>query len=129
VAEAGHHGPAAPVPPVPVGPRAADEGPARRQDGGHGEGPADAGERPPGPEAVPHTGVEEGSGRHRARPVAPRGPAARRGAADVYLAAQREGGDPVLAVMAATGLSRRRSLKLIAAARAEGHLPARRHRR
>jgi hypothetical protein len=69
------------------------------------------------------------SGRRRARQATPRGAEGRRGAAEVYRAAQREGQDPVLAVMAATGLSRRKSLRLIAAARDEGHLTPRHHRR
>ncbi|MFJ4922984.1 DUF6214 family protein [Streptomyces sp. NPDC088725] len=74
-------------------------------------------------------GGAELPGRHRARPSAPRGSAGRRGAADVYRTAQREGGDPVLAVMAATGLSRRRALRLIAGARDEGLLTPRHQRR
>jgi hypothetical protein len=65
-------------------------------------------------------------GRHRA---AVRGAAGRRNVAAVYLAAQQAGHDPVLAVMAATGLSRRRSLRLIAGARDKGNLPSSRHRR
>lgn len=69
------------------------------------------------------------SGRHRARSTPPRGPAGRIGAAEVYRAAQRDGVDPVLAVMAATGLSRRKSLRLIAGARDEGHLSPRHNRR
>ena len=68
-------------------------------------------------------------GRHRARTTPPRGPAGRIGAAEVYRAAQRDGVDPVLAVMAATGLSRRKSLRLIAGARDEGHLSPRHNRR
>lgn len=68
-------------------------------------------------------------GRHRARSTPPRGPAGRIGAAEVYRAAQRDGVDPVLAVMAATGLSRRKSLRLIAGARDEGHLSPRHNRR
>ncbi|SCG04203.1 MULTISPECIES: DUF6214 family protein, partial [unclassified Streptomyces] len=46
-----------------------------------------------------------------------------------YRAAQQAGQDPVLAVMSATGFSRRKSLKLIAGARDEGHLTPRHHRR
>lgn len=49
--------------------------------------------------------------------------------AQEYRAAQAEGRDPVLAVMQATGRSRRRSLKLIASARDAGALPARHNRR
>ncbi|MEV6755261.1 DUF6214 family protein [Streptomyces sp. NPDC051214] len=66
---------------------------------------------------------------HRARPAWPRGREGRLKAAQEYRAAQAEGRDPVLAVMRATGRSRRRSLKLIAAARDAGALPARHHRR
>ncbi|MDX3854733.1 DUF6214 family protein [Streptomyces sp. AK02-01A] len=72
---------------------------------------------------------QEPSGRHRARPAAPRGSAARRSVAEIYRAAQREGRDPVLAVMSATGFSRRKSLRLIAGARDAGHLTPRHHRR
>jgi hypothetical protein len=67
-------------------------------------------------------------GRHRGRAVAAWGAARRRDIAGVYRAAQSRGEDPVLAVMAATGFSRRRSLRLIAGARDEGRLPARRRR-
>ncbi|UUU20058.1 DUF6214 family protein [Streptomyces sp. DSM 40750] len=69
-----------------------------------------------------------GSGR-RARPVWPRGVEGRRLVAEEYLAAQRAGRDPVLAVMCATGHSRRRSLRLIAGARDEGLLGPRHARR
>ena len=72
---------------------------------------------------------EQNSGRHRARPNLPRGSAARRTVAEIYRAAQRAGTDPVLAVMSATGFSRRKSLRLIAGARDEGHLTPRHHRR
>ncbi|MFG2526444.1 DUF6214 family protein [Streptomyces sp. NPDC048516] len=53
----------------------------------------------------------------------------RRLAADAYRQAQREGNDPVLAVMLATGRSRRRSLRLIAGARDEGLLTPRHNKR
>ncbi|WP_241195609.1 DUF6214 family protein, partial [Streptomyces sp. SID10362] len=46
-----------------------------------------------------------------------------------YTAAREEGGDPVLAVMRATGHSRRKSLRLIGQARDEGFLTPRRARR
>ncbi|WP_042799433.1 DUF6214 family protein [Streptomyces lividans] len=46
-----------------------------------------------------------------------------------YRSAREEGGDPVLAVMRATGHSRRRSLRLIGQARDEGFLAPRRARR
>ncbi|MBT2488381.1 hypothetical protein J7E96_07555 [Streptomyces sp. ISL-96] len=65
----------------------------------------------------------------RARPSWPGGKAGRRIAAQAYRAAQQAGQDPVLAVMCATGRSRRKSLRLIASARDEGHLPPRHNRR
>lgn len=65
----------------------------------------------------------------RARPSWPGGRAGRRIAAQAYRAAQQAGQDPVLAVMDATGRSRRGSLRLIAGARDEGHLSPRHHRR
>ncbi|AXG82289.1 hypothetical protein DVK44_01430 [Streptomyces paludis] len=88
----------------------------------------------PAPEPEPTTPVagtppNAEPGRHRATPALPRGSAARRGVAEVYRAAQRAGQDPVLAVMAATGFSRRKALRLIAGARDEGHLTPRHHRR
>ncbi|MBT2414525.1 hypothetical protein J7I94_28935 [Streptomyces sp. ISL-12] len=64
-----------------------------------------------------------------ARPGCPRGQEGRRLAAREYRAAQERGGDPVLAVMAATGLSRRGSLRLIGQARDAGLLAPRRVRR
>lgn len=67
--------------------------------------------------------------RRRARPPVPRGSAGRRIAADAYRAAQREGRDPVLAVMSATGRNRRKALRLIAGARDEGYLAPRHNRR
>ncbi|MFI0980487.1 DUF6214 family protein [Streptomyces sp. NPDC021093] len=72
---------------------------------------------------------EEPPGKRRARPSWPRGSAGRRIAADAYRAAQDEGRDPVLAVMYATGRSRRKSLKVIAGARDEGYLAPRHNRR
>ncbi|WP_338899783.1 DUF6214 family protein [Streptomyces sp. TG1A-60] len=69
-----------------------------------------------------------GSGR-RARPAWPRGVEGRWLVAEEYLAAQRSGCDPVLAVMGATGHSRRKSLRLIAGARDEGLLGPRHARR
>ncbi|MFJ9413011.1 DUF6214 family protein [Streptomyces sp. NPDC101227] len=50
-------------------------------------------------------------------------------AADAYRAAQRDGQDPVLAVMNATGRNRRRALRLIAGARDEGFLTPRHNKR
>ncbi|MEV6564762.1 DUF6214 family protein [Streptomyces kronopolitis] len=53
----------------------------------------------------------------------------RRIAADAYRRAQRDGHDPVRAVMQATGRNRRRSLRLIAGARDEGLLAPRHNKR
>lgn len=64
-----------------------------------------------------------------ALPAWPCGIEGRRRVADEYLAAQREGVDPVSAVMRATGRSRRLSLKLIAGARDAGFLTPRHIRR
>ncbi|UXY32496.1 DUF6214 family protein [Streptomyces sp. HUAS TT20] len=61
-------------------------------------------------------------GPSRARPAWPRGVEGRRLVAEKYRAARDEGLDPVLAVMCATGHSRRRSLRLIAQARDAGLL-------
>ncbi|MFJ4716453.1 DUF6214 family protein [Streptomyces sp. NPDC088785] len=69
------------------------------------------------------------SGARRARAALPRGVEGRRAVAETYRAAQSEGGDPVLAVMCATGRSRRKSLRLIAGARDAGLLTPRHHRR
>ncbi|TDT39005.1 hypothetical protein EV562_104248 [Streptomyces sp. BK208] len=65
----------------------------------------------------------------RARSAWPRGREGRRLVAREYRAAREEGGDPVLAVMSATGHSRRKSLRLIGQARDEGFLTPRRARR
>jgi hypothetical protein len=65
----------------------------------------------------------------RARPPWPRGIEGCRLVAEEYRAAQEEGLDPVLAVMSATGHSRRRSLRLIAGARDAGFLTPRHARR
>ncbi|MCX5264170.1 DUF6214 family protein [Streptomyces sp. NBC_00199] len=73
--------------------------------------------------------AEELFGLRRARPVWPRGLEGRWLAAQEYRAAQEEGADPVLAVMCATGHSRRRSLRLIARARDAGYLTPRHARR
>ncbi|WP_030147213.1 MULTISPECIES: DUF6214 family protein [unclassified Streptomyces] len=69
-----------------------------------------------------------GQGR-RARPAWPRGVEGRWLVAQEYRAAQRNGADPVLAVMCATGHSRRKSLRLIGQARDAGLLAPRRARR
>ncbi|MFD5569070.1 DUF6214 family protein [Streptomyces cadmiisoli] len=72
----------------------------------------------------------EGAGRgRRARPAWPRGVEGSRRVAQEYRIAQSEGLDPVLAVMGATGHSRRRSLRLIAQARDAGFLTSRHARR
>ncbi|PNG21519.1 hypothetical protein C1J00_14465 [Streptomyces cahuitamycinicus] len=70
-----------------------------------------------------------GAQRRRARPAWPHGAEGRRLVAQEYRAAQRDGADPVLAVMGATGSSRRTSLRLIGQARDAGLLPPRRARR
>ena len=64
----------------------------------------------------------EPSAARRARPGWPRGVEGRRLVAEEYRAAQEEGFDPVLAVMHATGHSRRKSLRLISQARDAGFL-------
>ncbi|MFI6407383.1 DUF6214 family protein [Streptomyces sp. NPDC050548] len=73
-------------------------------------------------------GAESGGAR-RARPPWPRGIEGRWLVAQEYRAAQEEGVDPVLAVMCATGHSRRRSLRLISQARDAGYLTPRHARR
>jgi hypothetical protein len=65
----------------------------------------------------------------RARPAWPGGREGRRLVAREYRAAREAGGDPVLAVMRATGHGRRRSLRLIGQARDDGFLTPRRARR
>ncbi|MEU5275686.1 DUF6214 family protein [Streptomyces asoensis] len=73
--------------------------------------------------------VGESPGPRRARRTWPRGTEGRRLVAQEYRAAQEGGADPVLAVMRATGRSRRRSLRLIAQARDAGYLTPRHARR
>ncbi|MEU1187470.1 DUF6214 family protein [Streptomyces sp. NPDC005859] len=83
-----------------------------------------------GVRAVAATGYAgESSGPRRARPAWPRGLEGRWLVAQEYRAAQGEGADPVLAVMCATGHSRRKSLRLIAQARDVGYLTPRHARR
>jgi hypothetical protein len=65
----------------------------------------------------------------RARQAWPRGMEGTWLVAEEYRVAQEDGVDPVLAVMCATGHSRRRSLKLIAGARDAGYLTPRHARR
>ncbi|MDT9701347.1 DUF6214 family protein [Streptomyces sp. P17] len=74
-------------------------------------------------------GAEELVGPRRARPAWPRGIEGRWLIAQEYRAAQEEGFDPVLAVMCATGHSRRKSLRLISQARDAGFLAPRHARR
>ncbi|WP_189263524.1 DUF6214 family protein [Streptomyces fuscichromogenes] len=90
----------------------ADEEPGTDEDGGPGT------DEDGGPGGAP-----------RARPAWPRGIEGRWLVAQEYRAAQEEGLDPVLAVMCATGHSRRRSLRLIAQARDAGFLTPRHARR
>ncbi|WP_105969348.1 DUF6214 family protein [Streptomyces geranii] len=80
------------------------------------------------PVAVPESHADDLRPR-RARPSWPRGVEGRWLVAEEYRAAQEEGADPVLAVMCATGRSRRRSLRLISQARDEGFLTPRHARR
>ncbi|MET7453075.1 DUF6214 family protein [Streptomyces sp. NPDC005574] len=70
--------------------------------------------------AEPEPGERTGPG--RARPPWPCGVEGRWLVAQEYRAAQERGVDPVLAVMCASGHSRRRSLRLIAQARDAGFL-------
>lgn len=71
----------------------------------------------------------DGSGAHRRRPGRPTGPEGGRLVAREYRAAQAQGADPVLAVMGATGCSRRGALRLIGRARDAGLLTPRHARR
>ncbi|MFF9479626.1 DUF6214 family protein [Streptomyces sp. NPDC014733] len=105
-----HTGPdpaAAPNPDVPA--LDAAGAPADRPDA-----PAPAADRP----TVPEGRVLWGRSADRSRAVA-----------DAYRSAQRDGRDPVEAVMSATGRGRRRALRLIAGARDAGLLSPRHHRR
>ncbi|MEU6841218.1 DUF6214 family protein [Streptomyces sp. NPDC046716] len=79
--------------------------------------------------AVPAPGGPGETSARRARSALPRGVEGRRAVAEAYRAAQSEGSDPVLAVMCATGRSRRKSLRLIAGARDAGLLAPRHNRR
>ncbi|MER5584686.1 DUF6214 family protein [Streptomyces asoensis] len=106
-------------------------------DEGGGCGPAGAGKAGATAAGVGEAGVGEvgvgaagqPSGPGRARRAWPRGSEGRRLVAQEYRAAQEGGADPVLAVMCATGRSRRRSLRLIAQARDAGYLTPRHARR
>ncbi|MGY6018956.1 DUF6214 family protein [Streptomyces spinosirectus] len=79
----------------------------------------------PGPDAAHLTSA----GSRRGRPDWPPGLEGRRRIAQEYRTAQQQGADPVLAVMCATGHSRRRSLRLISQARDSGFLTPRHARR
>ena len=81
----------------------------------------------PGP--GPAAGCDGSAGSRRARSAWPRGVEGRRLVAQKYRAAQADGADPVLAVMCATGHSRRKSLRLISQARDSGFLTPRHARR
>lgn len=78
---------------------------------------------------VPDEDEGEPAGSSRARPAWPRGVEGRLLVAQEYRAAQEDGVDPVLAVMCATGHSRRKSLRMIAQARDAGYLTPRHARR
>ncbi|MFF4700361.1 DUF6214 family protein [Streptomyces chattanoogensis] len=86
----------------------------------------------PGPSGESGTPAEPGAPAAAAPPITltrSRTTERRKLAADAYRAAQRNGQDPVLAVMNATGRNRRRSLRLIAGARDEGFLTPRHNKR
>lgn len=72
---------------------------------------------------TPSGAAEQPAG--RARPVWPRGMEGRWLIAQDYRADREDGVDPVLAVMCATGHSRRKSLRLISQARDAGFLTPR----
>ncbi|MEJ8651806.1 DUF6214 family protein [Streptomyces sp. MS1.AVA.3] len=84
----------------------------------------------PSTSSEPPPAAAKPSGRARSAVLArSRAGERRRVAADAYRQAQREGCDPVLAVMLATGRNRRRALRLIAGARDEGLLTPRHNKR
>ncbi|GAA5009007.1 DUF6214 family protein [Streptomyces siamensis] len=111
--------------------------PAGEREGGHGDagkgGHDDAGKGGHDDAGKGGHDDEDEGGRsgptRRARRAWPRGTEGRRLAAEKYRAAQEDGVDPVLAVMCATGHSRRKSLRLIAGAREAGFLTPRHARR
>jgi hypothetical protein len=82
-----------------------------------------------GPGRDPAGGGDGSGGPRRARPAWPHGVEGRWLVAQEYRAAQEGGFDPVLAVMCATGHSRRKSLRLISQARDSGFLTPRHARR
>nr|WP_051839479.1 DUF6214 family protein [Streptomyces sp. NRRL F-5126] len=117
----------APEPATQVAPVASPIGPAPEeqvQPLAAADGPVD-GDAPPS--AAPAVAAAAG-GRHRGHGAAGRRGGRRGDVVDAYRAAQSRGEDPVLAVMAATGFGRRRTLRLIAGARDAGHLPSRRRK-
>src|SRR5690606_3384245 len=71
----------------------------------------------------------DGTGTHRDGSARPREPCERRLVARAYREAQERGAGPVLAVMDATGYSRRGALRLIGHARDAGLLSPRHARR
>lgn len=75
--------------------------------------------------AQAESGADAGAAARRARPAWPQGIEGRRRIAQEYRAAQRRGADPVLAVMDATGHSRRTCLRMISRARDAGYLTPR----
>ncbi|ODA75286.1 hypothetical protein APS67_000447 [Streptomyces sp. AVP053U2] len=93
--------------------------PAADDDEAASEGGSAVRARPPG----------AGEPKTRSRAVRPREPVGRRLVAREYRAAQAEGVDPVLAVMCATGYSRRGALRVIGRARDAGLLTPRHTRR
>ncbi|WP_338120216.1 DUF6214 family protein [Streptomyces agglomeratus] len=97
--------------------------------GSRGRSAVAAGWLPRRPRPAPAAPEPKTPPARRARPSWPGGRAGRRIAAQAYRSAQLAGQDPVLAVMDATGRSRRGSLRLIASARDEGHLSPRHNRR
>ncbi|MET9386019.1 DUF6214 family protein [Streptomyces sp. NPDC002928] len=111
------------------------QGPAQEQAQGPARESAEESVEEPAVEPAGSCEVASGSeevdpaGPRRGRPAWPRGIEGRRLVAREYRAAQKEGVDPVLAVMCATGRSRRRSLRLIAQARDAGFLAPRHARR
>ncbi|WP_305965151.1 DUF6214 family protein [Streptomyces sp. IMTB 2501] len=105
----------------PVG-RGDDERPERLYEGEPPDGRCE-------PEARGAAEIALGVGPRRAWAGWPRGIEGRRLVAREYRAAQQGGVDPVLAVMTATGRSRRRSLRMIAQARDDGFLTPRHARR
>ncbi|MEU7299667.1 DUF6214 family protein [Streptomyces sp. NPDC007206] len=122
-------------------PRAAEgsyDGDGEEEEDGEGGGDGDELPEDGGGPEVGDVAAEAGEGAEddvlcagpqHARPVRLRGVEGSRLVAQEYRAAQEAGVDPVLAVMNATGRSRRRSLRLIAQARDAGFLTPRHVRR